>query len=84
MVIDSEMIRQMDDDAILEEDVAAVIAHCESSEEYLLAEDGTLRIGHLRRGQVTVWVEYRRGARDRVFVHNAYAHRMTIKEWGSL
>lgn len=63
---------------LLEEDIAAVIAHCEETGEYLCLPDSLIRIGHLELRSVTYWVHYTRTP-DGYELVNAYSHRMCLE-----
>jgi hypothetical protein len=79
LVIDDALAQSMSRDLILEEDVAAVISHCEETGRRL-ERSGTGRfIGHLRRGFVTYWVEYE-PVGEIYRLHKVYCHRMSLKE----
>ena len=64
---------------LLEEDIAAVIAHSEKTGEYLCLPDSLIRIGHLELRSVTYWVHYIRTP-DGYELVNAYSHRMRLEE----
>ena len=80
LIISDELARKMSDALILEEDVRAVVAHCEQTGLKLL-DPGTGRfIGHLRRGIITYWAVYTLETEGCYTLTDAYCHRMMIEE----
>jgi len=74
-----ELKRKLNTDMILENDVEAVIMHCESSGRKLKDTESGHYAGHLQIGNMTCWVEYL--PKDGGFeLFNAYSHRMSIEE----
>jgi hypothetical protein len=77
--ISEELSRRMSDALILEEDIYAVVRHCEDTGQKLL-DHGTGRlIGHLKRGIVTYWAVYAPEEEGCFALIDAYSHRMTIE-----
>ena len=67
-------------DLILEEDLCQVIANSEASGRQLINPQTGHRIAHWKIGYLTYWVEFSRRADGGYEIHNAYTHRMTIKD----
>ncbi|MDR1206790.1 MAG: NAD(P)-binding protein [Peptococcaceae bacterium] len=90
LLMDETLTQRMSDDLILEEDVQAVITHCEQTGQKIVKPGAGSFSGHLRRGIITYWVEYTpakdggascdadHGASYRVL--NVYSHRMAVQE----
>ena len=76
--ISDELIRKMDDLLILEEDVKAVVEHCESTGEKLFDPKTGCFTGHLQIGIITYWVTYTKDDSG-ITLNNAYSHRMAIE-----
>ena len=70
---------KMDRALILEEEVKAVIKHCESTGNKLYDPKSELYTGHLKIGYITYWVSYSLEG-DAVRLANVYSHRMTIAD----
>jgi hypothetical protein len=79
LIIDDELARQISGNLILEEDICAVISHCEETGQKLLNSENKHLIGHLQRGIITYWVEYA-PQEDGFVIFSAYCHRMMIRE----
>lgn len=79
LIIPEELSAKMDRVLILEEEVKAVIKHCESTGNKLYDSKSELYMGHLKIGYITYWVSYSLEG-DAVRLSNAYSHRMTIEE----
>jgi hypothetical protein len=79
LLIDDGLAQRMSRDLILEEDVSAVISYCETTGHRLERSGTHTFIGHLQRGYVTYWVEYRI-VDKKYLIHKAYSHRMVLKE----
>ncbi|HWP79784.1 MAG TPA: FAD-dependent oxidoreductase [Candidatus Acidoferrum sp.] len=78
LMIPDEIKKALDADYTLENDIAAVVAHCEATGQKIENRaDGTFS-GHLRIGYRTHWVKYRPEG-DGYLVLSAYSHRMNIK-----
>ena len=71
---------KLSDEMILEEEVAAVVAHCETEGGKVWDSAKETFSGHLLIGFLTVWAEYRPGPKGKYELCNAYAHRMQIVE----
>ena len=76
--ITPELRRKLDDEHLLETEIAAVIDHCERSGRKILDPATGHFHGHLLIGCLTFWAEYRPAAGGFELV-NAYAHRMRIE-----
>lgn len=76
--ISDELIRKMDNQLILEEEVKAVVEHCESSGEKLFDPKTGWFIGHKRIGIITYWVTYTKDDAG-ITLTNVYSHRMSIE-----
>lgn len=63
----------------LEEDVIAVVAHCEETGRKILNLETGSFAGHHVIGCTTYWVEYRQSEAG-IEILKAYSHRMTIEE----
>jgi NADPH-dependent glutamate synthase beta subunit-like oxidoreductase len=79
LIMDDALIQRASRDLILDEDICAVISHCEKTGYKLLNADSGRFVGHLQRGYITYWVEYTPQG-DAYRVHSAYCHRMTMQE----
>ena len=79
LLIRPELLEKMDRLYLLREDVEAVVAHCEGTGQKLLDSEAGTFIGHMRVGNMTLWVVYRNLENCRELV-NVYAHRMQIVE----
>ena len=77
--ISTELKKQMNDYLILEEDVIAVIMHCEATGNGLLNKRSGDISAHLCHGAVTYWVTYEKSAFG-YKVKNVYSHRMKIQD----
>jgi ferredoxin len=79
LIMKDELRRRASAELILEEDISAVIEECEKTGRKLLHTETGRLTGHLQRGIITYWVEYKPGE-DGFEVFNAYCHRMMIHE----
>ena len=79
ILISEELIRRMDRELILREQISDLITEAEDSGNKLYDEDDNVFIAHKRSGAVTIWAVYSREA-DSVTVENVYLHRMDIRE----
>ncbi|ATW24802.1 pyridine nucleotide-disulfide oxidoreductase/dicluster-binding protein [Candidatus Formimonas warabiya] len=74
-----QLKEKLNREMILETDLEAVIAYCESSGRKVFNPESGHFTGHLRIGHLTYWVEYR--PTDHGFeLINGYSHRMSIEE----
>jgi len=76
--ISNELLAKMDRLLILEEEVRAVLTHCEYGQKLHNSKTG-LFSGHLKIGFITYWVTYAKED-DSVRLVNVYSHRMTITD----
>jgi len=74
--------KKMNEHLILEEDIYAVIEHCEKTGNKLINRDTGEFTGHLCQGAVTFWVTYTEEETG-YMLKNVYSHRMKIKENGN-
>ena len=77
--ISDELIQKMDKMLILEEEVKAVVEHCENSGQKLFDPKIGCTIGHLQIGIITYWVTYTKNDSG-ITLNNVYSHRMTIED----
>jgi uncharacterized protein (DUF1786 family) len=80
LIIGDELARRMSDALILEEDICAVIQHCEETNQKLLIPETNRFVGHLKRGIITYWAVYAPDGEGRFILADAYSHRMIIEE----
>jgi hypothetical protein len=80
LIIDAGLARQMSDALILEEDIHAVIAHCEQTGQKLQGPGAGQFTGHLKRGIITYWAVYSPTGEGCFTLDNAYSHRLNIEE----
>lgn len=67
----------MDRERILESDIRDAITHCEDREDVIIRKSDTMRICHMRIGNVTYWMHYKKT--DTYFtLFHVYSHRMVI------
>ena len=79
LYISSELKHKINNENILEEDLEAIIEHCENTGRKLLDPKTKHFIGHMKVDNMTFWVEY--APMDGGFeIFNAYGHRMSIVE----
>ncbi len=79
IIITPELQAKMNEHLILEDDVRAVIEHCEATDSMLENKATGEFIGHLSVGAITYWVIY--SVKDSSYeLRNVYTHRMKIKE----
>ncbi|MCL2166932.1 MAG: hypothetical protein FWH49_06555, partial [Clostridiales bacterium] len=79
--IEEDLGRQMSDALILEEDVRAVIRHCEQSGRKVLDPQTGYFSGYLKQGVVTYWAVYTPDEEDGSYrLIRAYSHRLTIED----
>jgi hypothetical protein len=79
LIMNDELKQRASAELILEEDISAVIEHCEETGGKLVNPETNHLTGHLQRGIITYWVEYE-PQEDGFEVFNAYCHRMMIQE----
>jgi hypothetical protein len=77
--IPPELQKEMNDHLILEEDVIAVIKHCEATGNLLQNKSTGELTGHLCQGSITYWVTYEKDA-SRYKLKKVYSHRMKVEE----
>lgn len=77
--IPTELQKDMNDHLILEEDVIAVIEHCETTGNALHNKNTGEYTGHLSEGVITYWVTYKKTNSGYELI-NVYSHRMKIEE----
>ncbi|TGE39324.1 FAD-dependent oxidoreductase [Desulfosporosinus fructosivorans] len=77
--IPSELMKTMNDYLILEEDVLAVIEHCEATGNVLQNKSTGEFTGHLSQGVITYWVTYEK-TDSGYKLKKVYSHRMKIEE----
>ncbi len=78
LYMDAEVRQGLSDDLILEDDVAAVIEHCETEDRKIMDSGTGHFTGHLKIGHMTYWAEYA-PAGDGFELFHAYAHRMCLE-----
>lgn len=80
VLIPSELAQKLDQERLLTEEVAEVIAFCERTGRKVWLPEKDAYSGYRESGFMTCWVEYREGADPGVFeLVNAYTHRMKIE-----
>ena len=79
ILISEELIRKMDRELILREQVSELIVEAEETGNKLYDEEDNVFIAHKRFGAVTIWAVYSRFG-DTVTVEKVYLHRMEIRE----
>ena len=79
LVIADDVRQVMEQRMILTNDLIAVITHAESTGNKLKNIEKNTYIAYFKPVSVTYWVEYSQGE-DGFIVHNAYCHRLEIKE----
>lgn len=77
--IPPELQKEMNDRLIMEEDVLAVIEHCESTWNVLYNNNTGEYTGHLSQGVITYWVTYEK-TNSGYTLKKVYSHRMKIEE----
>lgn len=77
--IPEELVRKMDRELLLREQVDEIIREAEATNNKIYDEDDNVFIAHKIFGTVTVWTVYRREA-GRAEVEKVYHHRMEIRE----
>lgn len=77
--ISAQLKQKLNDEMILENEIEAVIKHCESSGRKIFHPGSGHYSGHLQIGPVTYWVEYALTS-DGIDLIHAYSHRMSIEE----
>lgn len=77
--IPEEVVRKMDRELVLREQVRDLILEAEESGRKVYDEDDNLYYAHRRFGEVTVWAAYYRQD-DEITISNVYLHRMDIRE----
>lgn len=73
------LIEKMNGQLITEEDVKAVIEHCQSTGEKAYNPKTGCNVGFKQIGCITYWVEYL-GDNGNYELSNVYSHRMTIEK----
>jgi hypothetical protein len=81
--ISDDVLERMDGRRILREDVQKVIHHAETGKGTFVNPRSGRFLASFRPGHVTYWVEYIDEG-DAWRVHNAYSHRMEIKDSSGL
>lgn len=81
LILCGDVARKLDDRYILLDEIQKVILHAEGSGSRFLDQETGHRLGHLRIGLVTYWVEYEPSGGS-YKVHRAYSHRIQIIEEG--
>lgn len=79
LYISSELKDKINNENMLEEDLEAIIEHCENTGRKLLDPKSGHFIGHMKVDNMTFWLEYA-PMDDGFKVYNAYGHRMSIVE----
>jgi ferredoxin len=79
LIMKDELKQRASAELILDEDISAVIEHCEGTGNKLVNPETRHLTGHLQRGIITYWVEYE-PQEEGFEVFNAYCHRMMIQE----
>lgn len=77
--ISPELKKYMNEHLILEEDIQAVIRHCEATGNVLQNKGTGEFTGHLPRGATTYWVSYEK-SESAYRLKKVYYHRMIIEE----
>lgn len=80
LTIPEELGERMEKELIMADDIRQVVFHAEGTNEKLIYENGHF-LAHLRVGHNTYWAEYQPWEGG-FLLHNAYTHRMRIKEVG--
>lgn len=80
-IIPDELIRKMDSRFILMKDLKQVIHHAETTGIKMIDKNTGHTFAHLKTGNVTFWVEYKRNGTDYI-ICNAYSHRVQAIEEG--
>ncbi len=79
LYISSDLKKKINSEKILEEDIEAVIEHCENTGKKIYDPKNNHFTGHMKVDNMTFWVEY--APRDDGFeLFNSYGHRMSIVE----
>ena len=73
-----EARRMMDDRMILTDDVIAVLEDYRETGEAVLDAESGLLVARRRVGNATFWVKFSREDENRITVHRAWSHRMTV------
>ena len=76
----AKVAQKISADLILEEDLIQVIAQSEQRGRLLMNPENNHLVGHWKIGYLTYWVEFSRRDDGEYEIHNAYTHRMTIKD----
>ena len=77
--ISEELIRKMDSELILREQVETLIREAEESGVKIFDEEDNMFIAHRRFGTVTIWAVYSLDG-DAADLTNVYLHRMEVME----
>lgn len=78
--ISAQLSQKLNDEMILEEEIEAVIEHCESTGKKVLDPQTGHFCGHLQIGKITYWAEYLPLDSNHFELITAYSHRMSIEE----
>ena len=80
IMVSEELIRKMDRELILREQVNDIICQAEETSNKLYDEEDNTFIAHQKMGAVTIWVAYSYAEDQKIMVDNVYCHRMEIRE----
>ncbi|MGX8716025.1 MAG: heterodisulfide reductase-related iron-sulfur binding cluster, partial [Lachnospiraceae bacterium] len=80
IMVSEELIRKMDRELILREQVNDIICQAEETSNKLYDEEDNIFIAHQKMGAVTIWVAYSYAEDQKIMVDNVYCHRMEIRE----
>lgn len=79
LYLSSDLKQKLSSEMILEEDVEAIVEHCENTGRKILDPKNGHFIGHMKVDNMTFWVEYA-PKNDGFELFKAYGHRMSIVE----
>jgi hypothetical protein len=82
LYIPPEVRQKLNDDMLLEPEIARVVEHCERSGRKIQHPESGNFSGHLQIGNLTYWAEYH-PSEDGFVLVKAYSHRMSIDEAAS-
>lgn len=80
LLLTEELRDKLAERLISEDDLAAVIERAERTGERLIDPESGHLIAHARPRIITYWVEYSLAGEEGFVVHNAYSHRLQIRE----
>lgn len=80
LLLTEELRDKLAERLISEDDLAAVIERAERTGERLIDPESGHLIAHARPRIITYWVEYSPAGEEGFVVHNAYSHRLQIRE----